>query len=193
MSGLANAGPEPARILEVMAPQPKPANSGFEDTLFDTAATLVREAETPNLRDPRIKRLGRFEESQLPTAGQISGTGVRSSSIHGVSIREFIDRMSGAQHLSLFMVQFAPGGMGTQHDHPHEETYFLLSGKARAVLDDKAYTVQPGDYVWTGVGCFHSFETLGDEPVRWIETQAPLPADYEAFRFRREWTPLAQP
>lgn len=187
-----NAGEEPVRILEVMAPQPKPPDSGFNDTLFDAGAALAREAQTPDLSDPRIKRIGRFEESQLPTAGQISGTGVRSSSIHGVSIKEFIDRMLGAQHLSLFMVQFAPGGMGTQHDHPHEETYFLLSGKAQAVLDGKPYIVEPGNYVWTGVGCFHSFETLGNEPVRWIETQAPLPADYEAFRFRREWEPLAE-
>lgn len=187
-----NSGKEPVRILEVMAPQPKPPESGFNDTLFDTNGTLIREAGTPNLSDPRIKRIGRFEESQLPDAGQIAGTGVRSSSIYGVSIKEFIDRMLGAQHLSLFMVQFAPGGMGTQHDHPHEETYFLLSGKAEAVLDGKHYTVERGNYVWTGVGCFHSFETLGDEPVRWIETQAPLPADYEAFRFRREWEPLTQ-
>ena len=187
-----NAGNEPVRILEVMAPQPKPPESGFNDTLFDTNATLVRQADTPNLSDPRIKRIGRFDESQLPDAGQISGTGVRSSSIYGVSIKEFVDRMLGAQHLSLFMVQFAPGGMGTQHDHPHEETYYVLSGKAEAVLDGKRYVVEPGKYVWTGVGCFHSFETLGDEPVRWIETQAPLPADYEAFRFRREWEPLAE-
>lgn len=187
-----NAGDEPARILEVMAPQPKPPAGGFNDTLFDAAESLVRAAVTPDLSDPRIKRLGRFEESQLPDAGQISGTGVRSSSIYGVSIKEFVDRMLGAQHLSLFMVQFAPGGMGTQHDHPHEETYFLLSGKAEAVLDGKHYVVERGNYVWTGVGCFHSFETLSDEPVRWIETQAPLPADYEAFRFRREWERLAQ-
>jgi len=187
-----NAGDAPVRILEVSAPQPKPGGSGFRDTLFDDAAELIREAEPPDLSDPRIKRIGRFEESQLPDAGQISGTGVRSSSIYGVSIKEFVDRMLGAQHLSVFMVQFAPGGMGTQHDHPHEETYFMLSGRAEAVLDGKRYVVERGNYVWTGVGCFHSFETLGDEPVRWIETQAPLPADYEAFRFRREWDPLAR-
>ncbi|HMB74298.1 MAG TPA: cupin domain-containing protein, partial [Gammaproteobacteria bacterium] len=73
-----NAGDEPVRILEVMAPQPKPAESGFHDTLFDSAAELARSARTPDLSDPRIRRIGRFDESQLPDAGQISGTGVRS-------------------------------------------------------------------------------------------------------------------
>jgi mannose-6-phosphate isomerase-like protein (cupin superfamily) len=186
-----NSGKEPARILEMMAPQPKPPESGFYDTIFVNESRLVREAAVPDLTDPRIKHLGRFDESSLPSAGQISGSGVRSSSIYGVSIREFVDRMLGAQHLSMFLVQFQPGGMGTQHDHPHEESYFLLSGKAEAVLDGEAYIVGPGQYVWTGVGCFHSFETIGDEPVRWLETQAPLPAEFEAFRFRREWDPLA--
>ena len=187
-----NASEEPARILEMMAPQPKPLESGFDDTIFVDDSALIREAKAPDLSDPRIKHLGWFDESALPSAGQISGTGVRSSSIYGVSIKEFIDRMLGAQHLSMFLVQFQPGGMGTQHDHPHEECYFLVSGRAEAVLDGERYVVAPGQYVWTGVGCFHSFETIGDAPVRWIETQAPLPADFEAFRFRREWAPLAK-
>ena len=186
-----NPGNEPARILEMMAPQPKPLESGFDDTIFVSDSPLVREAAVPNLADPRIKHLGRFDEASLPSGGQISGAGVRSNSIYGVSIKEFVDRMLGAQHLSMFLVQFQPGGMGTQHDHPHEESYFILSGKAEAVLDGEAYLVEPGKYVWTGVGCFHSFETIGDEPVRWLETQAPLPADFEAFRFRREWAPLS--
>jgi quercetin dioxygenase-like cupin family protein len=175
----------------MMAPQPKPVASGFNDTIFIADAPLVREAAVPNLADPRIKHIGVFDEASLPAAGQISGTGVRSSSIYGVSIREFIDRMLGAQHLSMFLVQFAPGGMGTQHDHPHEESYFIISGKAEAVLDGQSYLVEAGHYVWTGVGCFHSFETIGNAPVRWLETQAPLPADFEAFRFVREWAPLA--
>ncbi|MGD2167363.1 MAG: cupin domain-containing protein [Gammaproteobacteria bacterium] len=188
---LFNAGGEPVRILEMMAPQPKPLDSGFDDTIFVDDLSLVREAPVPDLSDPRIKHLGYFDETSLTGAGDISGTGVRSSSIYGVSIREFVDRLLGAQHLSMFLVQFQPGGMGTQHDHPHEESYFLLSGKAEAVLDGESWIVEPGHYVWTGVGCFHSFETIGDEPVRWLETQAPLPADFEAFRFRREWEPLS--
>jgi mannose-6-phosphate isomerase-like protein (cupin superfamily) len=186
-----NPSDEPARILEMMAPQPKPLDSGFDDTIFASDSPLVREAAVPDLTDPRIKHLGRFDEASLPSGGQISGAGARSSSIHGVSIKEFVDRMLGAQHLSMFLVQFQPGGMGTQHDHPHEESYFILSGKAEAVLDGESYLVGPGDYVWTGVGCFHSFATVGDEPVRWLETQAPLPADFEAFRFHREWAPLS--
>ena len=103
-----------------------------------------------------------------------------------------IDRMLGAEHMSMFMVQFRPGGIGTQHDHAFEESYFFLSGEAEAVLNGTTYRVKAGDIVWTGVGCMHSFENIGDTPVRWIETQAPLPTQTEAFRFRREWEPVAR-
>lgn len=188
-----NAGKSKVRLLTVSAPQPKLEEEDFIDTYLPEsdiarAATPVR----PNLEDPRIRYVGKFEESQIATPGAISGTGVRSKSIYGVSIKEFVDRLFGAQFLSMFMVQFAAGGCGTAHDHPHEETYFFLSGRAEGEFDGKRYILEPGQYVWMGVGCFHSFRTLGDRPVRWIETQAPLPADYEAFRFRREWDPLSK-
>lgn len=58
--------------------------------------------------------------------------------------------------------------------------------------DGKTYRITGGDYVWTGVGCFHSFRDIGTATVRWIETQAPLPTPVEAFRFRGEWAPLAE-
>lgn len=187
-----NSGNGVVRLLTVSAPQPKPEGDAFIDTYFPAAELARTAAVPPNLGDPRIRYLGKFEDSQIPNPGAISGTGVRSSSIYGISIKEFVDRLFGAQFLSMFMVQFSPGGFGTSHDHPHEETYYFLSGKAEGVFDGERHVVQSGQYVWTGVGCFHSFRALGDEPVRWIETQAPLPADYEAFRFRREWDPLAR-
>ncbi|RMF82639.1 MAG: cupin domain-containing protein [Chloroflexi bacterium] len=190
-----NAGSEPARLLEMMAPQPKPEDGNFKDTFFhkDGAGQVVKDGDLPDLNDPRVaKHLGRFEESQLGAPGEISAVGARGGSIYGISLKEFIDRMLGAEHLAMFMVQFRPGGMGTQHDHALEESYFILSGEAETILDGNTYHVKAGDYVWTGVGCMHSFENIGDVPVRWIETQAPLPTQTQAFRFRREWEPLAK-
>ena len=190
---LYNSGSEAVRLLEMMAPQPKPADSSFKDTYFHDNKEVAKTGEVPDLGDPRVaKYLGKFEDSQLPDSGEISAVGARGGSIYGVAIKEFIDRMLGAQHMAMFMVQFRPGGMGTQHDHAFEESYFFLSGEAEAVLNGHTHHVQAGDFVWTGVGCMHSFENIGDKPVRWIETQAPLPTQTEAFRFRREWEPLAK-
>lgn len=190
---LYNPGPGKVQLLEMCAPQPKPEDSDFRDTLFHRDGKVAESGEVPDLRDPRVNaHLGRFDDSQLPDAGDISAVGARSGSIHGVAIKEFVDRMLGAQHLAMFMVQFRPGGMGTQHDHPLEESYFVLQGEAEAVLDGKTYRIKAGDYVWNGVGCFHSFRNIGAAPVRWIETQAPLPTPTEAFRFRSEWEPMVE-
>ena len=190
---LYNAGPSPVRLLEMMAPQPKPHDGVFKDTYLHADGQAEQVGEPPDLRDPRVARyLGRFKESQLPSAGEIAAVGARGESIHGISIKELIDRMLGAEHMSMFMVQFRPGGMGTQHDHAFEESYFFLSGEAEAILNGHTYRIGPGDYVWTGVGCMHSFENIGSIPVRWIETQAPLPTSREAFRFREQWEPVAR-
>ena len=190
---LYNAGPQPARLLEMMAPQPKPPDGNFKDTYFQKGGKFIKTGDLADLGDPRVaKYLGRFEDSQLPDAGEIAAVGARGGSIYGVALKELIDRMLGAEHMAMFIVQFRPGGMGTQHDHPLEESYFFVSGKAEAVLDGHTYRVQAGDFVWNGVGCMHSFENVGDEPVRWIETQAPLPTPTQAFRFRRVWEPLTK-
>jgi len=184
-----NPTDQPVRFLEVCAPQPKLESDDFRDIIAQPGE-IARQAEVPNLSDPRIKYIGQFDAMQLRGAGNeaISAVGARSAAISGVTIKEMIDALLGAHHLALFAVQFAPGGAGTTHDHPFEEVYYILSGQTRVTLQgEHSAIVGPGEYVWTGAGCFHQFECVGDEPVTWIETQAPLPPGFEAFRFRKEW------
>ena len=73
------------------------------------------------------------------------------------------------------------------HDHIFEESYFIFSGRVNATAAGKMYDLGAGDVIWTDTGCIHSFENVGNEPVRWIETQAPLPPAKEVFRFERDW------
>jgi mannose-6-phosphate isomerase-like protein (cupin superfamily) len=105
----------------------------------------------------------------------------------GVAIKMFVDRSFGAIHQSLFLIQYLPGAKIDQHDHTFEESYLIVSGRVRATADGKSYDLGPGDVIWTSVGCIHSFANAGTEPVRWIETQAPLPPAREVFRFERDW------
>lgn len=109
----------------------------------------------------------------------------------GVAIKMFVDRSFGAIHQSLFLIQYMPAAKIDLHDHTFEESYYIVSGRVRATADGKIYDLGPGDVIWTSVGCIHSFENVGAEPVRWIETQAPLPPAKEVFRFERDWAPLA--
>ena len=176
-----NAGPGRVRWLEMQAPQPRPSDYG-KDTFFvggDVPAT----AQPP---DPADKRIGHFDESQLPRPGgasQMEGFNPTT----GVAIKMFVDRSFGAIHQSLFLIQYMPGAKIDLHDHTFEESYFIVGGRVRAKADGKTYDLGSGDVIWTGVGCIHSFDNVGTEPVRWIETQAPLPPAKEIFRFEREW------
>jgi mannose-6-phosphate isomerase-like protein (cupin superfamily) len=177
-----NGGREPVRWLEMQAPQPRALDYG-RDTFFPEGVAVGRLSETPASAAIRI---GHFDESELPRPGgpsQMEGFNPTT----GVAITMFVDRSFGAVHQSLFLIQYLPGAKIDLHDHTFEESYFIVSGQVRAQADGKSYDLGPGDVIWTGVGCIHSFATIGSEPVRWIETQAPLPPAKEVFRFERDW------
>ena len=170
-----NESAGPVRWLEMQAPQPRPAENG-RDTFFTAAGGSETAAA----------RTGYFDESQLPRPGgpsQMEGFNPTT----GVAIKMFVDRSFGAVHQSLFLIQYAPGAKIDPHDHTFEESYLIVGGGVRAIADGVNYDLGPGDVIWTGVGCIHSFENRGAEPVRWIETQAPLPPAKEIFRFERDW------
>jgi mannose-6-phosphate isomerase-like protein (cupin superfamily) len=178
--GWRNAGTEPVRWLEMQAPQPRPADSS-RDTFF-VAGEIPQHAAAAD----GDQRIGHFDESQLPRPGgpsQMEGFNPTT----GVAIKMFVDRSFGAIHQSLFLIQYMPGAKIDTHDHTFEESYLIVSGRVRATADGKQYDLGPGDVIWTSVGCIHSFANVGPEPVRWIETQAPLPPAKEVFRFERDW------
>jgi mannose-6-phosphate isomerase-like protein (cupin superfamily) len=179
--GFRNASDRPARWLEMQAPQPRPMDYG-RDTFF-AGGEIPGQANPPG---QAAHPLGHFDESQLPRPGGPSEMeGFNPTT--GVAIKMFVDRSFGAVHQSLFLIQYLPGAKIDPHDHTFEESYFIVSGRVQASADGQSYDLGPGDTIWTGVGCIHSFANLGEEPVRWIETQAPLPPAKEVFRFERDW------
>jgi quercetin dioxygenase-like cupin family protein len=172
--GWNDRGSGPVRWLEMQAPQPRPLD-GPADTFF---FGKLFGGEPP--------LLGHFDESQLPQPGapsQMEGFNPTT----GVAIKMFVDRSFGAIHQSLFLIQYMPGAKIDAHDHTFEESYLIVKGRVQATADGATYDLGPGDVIWTGVGCVHSFANVGQEPVRWIETQAPLPPAKEVFRFERDW------
>jgi mannose-6-phosphate isomerase-like protein (cupin superfamily) len=174
-----NAGTGAARWLEMQAPQPRSIEYGSDTFFVKTSAV----AET-------LAPIGHFDESQLPRPGEPSQMeGFNPTT--GVAIKMFVDRSFGATHQSLFLIQYSPGAQIDPHDHTFEESYFIVGGRVQANADGKSYDLGPGDVIWTSVGCIHSFANQGAEPVRWIETQAPLPPAKEVFRFERDWKKFA--
>lgn len=176
-----NQGDQPSRWLEMQAPQPRPSDYGRDTFFVDDNARA----------DAVAALIGHFDETQLPQPGgasQMEGFNPTT----GIAIKMFVDRSFGAIHQSLFLIQYMPGAKIDLHDHTFEESYLIVGGQVHAIADGADYELGPGDVIWTGVGCIHSFANRGMEPVRWIETQAPLPPTKEVFRFERDWLPYAQ-
>jgi len=178
-----NKASAPARWVEMQAPQPRGDGT---DTFF-VEGELAASGPAPDPARVAETMVGHFDEGQLPKPGE-PGQMEGFNATTGVAIKMFVDRSSGATHQSLFLIQYQPGAKIDAHDHAFEESYYIVSGRVKAVADGVTYELGAGDLIWTSVGCIHSFEQVGDEPVRWIETQAPLPPAKEAFRFERDWS-----
>lgn len=182
-----NNGKEPVRWLEMLSPQPRPPDHPETDTFFIDSEPIPKAGDPTDLQDPLTRLVGHFDESQLPPPAEIQMDGYRGGSIHGISIKMMVDRMLAAQHMTMFIVQFQPGGEGNVHDHPFEESYFFLQGEAEGILDGQRYHLKAGDFVWSSVGGTHGFFNTGDIPVRFLETQSPQPPAQRAFRFNTHW------
>ena len=122
-----------------------------------------------------------------PAAATSAGMDTALVVYSGISVKMLIDRVFGAELLTMFTVDYEPGGSAQQHDHPFEEAYFFLDGECEAELDGTVYTVRAGDVVFAGVGAVHGFYNNGTGRVRWIETQAPQPPARHAYRWVPVW------
>jgi quercetin dioxygenase-like cupin family protein len=188
----------PARWIEMAAPRPRADGS---DTFF-LGAPPELEPERLDVRDPRNRNLFLLGEGQMdldvlkrgaavgePTVSASMATAVLAYS--GIAVKMLVDQRLDAQLHTMFMVDYQPGACAHPHDHPFEESYYMLEGEVDVVADGDRYTLRPGDVFWTAVGCVHAFYEVQGGRVRWLETSAPGPPARHSYRFERDWDYLA--
>ena len=105
----------------------------------------------------------------------------------GVVAKIIVGADTGASQFNLMVVQYAPGGFITRHDHAFEEGFFFLEGEIEAELGDETCTLDAGDYCWSSVGDMHALTNRSDGAVRWLETQVPQPPSRYQARFTADW------
>jgi quercetin dioxygenase-like cupin family protein len=197
---LANVGPSPLRLLSLNSPQRLGPASGRRDTFFDGPADLAAldaAASRPPFGDPTLRLVGHYDGTppQLealrisdPARGRApAGADTALLAYSGISVKMLVDRNFGADHVTMFTVDYELGGAAQAHDHPFEEAYVFLAGEVEGELDGRAYTFRPGDVAFAGVGSVHGFYNTGAERVRWLETQAPQPPARHAYRWVASW------
>jgi quercetin dioxygenase-like cupin family protein len=201
---LGNRGAAPVRLLSVNSPQRADASSGRVDTFFEPPGDLAAmdgAAVRPPLGDPTLRLVGHYEGTgpQLealrvtdPARGRApAGADTAILAYSGISVKMLVDRSFGADHVTMFTVDYELGGSAQQHDHPFEEAYVFLAGEVEGELDGKLYTFRPGDVAFAPVGSVHGFYNVGTERVRWLETQAPQPPARHAYRWVSSWEQYA--
>ena len=185
--------------IEMAAPRPRPDAS---DTFFLEPAPDLP-AEPLDVRDPRNRNLFLLTEGEMdldrlkrgaavgaPTVSASMATAVLAYS--GIAVKMLVDQRLDAQLHTMFMVDYQPGAVAHPHDHPFEESYYMLEGEVDVVADDDRHTLRPGDVFWTGTGCLHGFYETQGGPVRWLETSAPAPPPRHSYRFERDWDYLGE-
>jgi len=178
-----NPGSTPVRWFQMAAPQPK-AIGKERDTFFQKGGAAPGDAKPLDLTDLRGNLLGHFDASQIPPVAQRTNV---APGLEGVFLKWMIDENFGSRHHRMLFIEYQPGVSIALHDHTFEEAYFILTGEVQGTMDGQTYLAKPGDVLWTSVGCVHTFVNVGKEPVRWLETFAPIPPAENVFRFMRDW------
>jgi mannose-6-phosphate isomerase-like protein (cupin superfamily) len=203
---IANSADVEAKWIEMVAPRPRgltePADTFFirgEEADGAPGRVLAGSA----VRDPRARHFFRLLPEEMDVAALQRGSDAEAETVSasmatallvysGITVKMLVDQRLGAQLLTMFMVEYQPGGVAHPHDHPFEEAYLILEGEIEAVADGRRYTLRPRDVFWTGVGSVHAFYNTSNANVRWLETQAPQPPTQHSYRFDRDWEYLTR-
>jgi quercetin dioxygenase-like cupin family protein len=188
-----------SRWIEMMSPRPRIDRS---DTFFLGPAP-DGDAIPLDARDPRNHNLFLLTEGEMDLErlkqGQAMGAPTVSGSMatallaySGIAVKMLVDQRLDAQLHTMFMVDYQPHACANPHDHPFEESYYILEGEVDVVADDDRYTLRPGDFFWTGTGCVHAFYETQGKPVLWLETSAPGPPPRHSYRHQRDWDYLTE-
>jgi quercetin dioxygenase-like cupin family protein len=186
----------------VEAASPRPRGPGETPDTFFVGPMRDVEAVPLDVRDPRNRNLFLLTPSdmdldRLKTGAAVDEPKVSASmataalAYSGITVKMLVDKRLDAQLQTMFMVGYEPGAVAHLHDHPFEESYFILEGEVDVVADGERYELRPGDVFWTGVGCIHGFYEVKGNRVSWLETSAPGPPDRHSYRFDRDWEYLA--
>jgi len=185
--------------IEMGAPRPRADGS---DTFFLGPAPDAS-PEPLDVRDPRNRNLflltdGELELDRLKSGATVAAPTVSASmatavlAYSGIAVKMLVDQRLDAQLHTMFMVDYQPGAVAHPHDHPFEESYYMLEGEVDVVADGHRHTLRPGDVFWTATGCVHGFYETQGRRVRWLETSAPAPPPRHSYRFDRDWDYLAE-
>lgn len=86
----------------------------------------------------------------------------------GITMRWVIGKPEGAPNFAMRVIEFAPGAVFPQHQHPYEHEIFVLEGEGVAKGGEDEAPMQPGATLYIPPGELHGYRNLGEKPLRFI-------------------------
>ncbi len=85
-----------------------------------------------------------------------------------------LDGDDTAGRLTMVLIDSAPGGFAPAHVHAREaETFTVLEGRYRFVVDGRTIDAGPWTTVHAPIGVPHAYALVGDEPGRLLVVTTP--------------------
>ena len=78
--------------------------------------------------------------------------------------------------LMLVEVSFAAGGIGSEHEHPHDQATYCLAGEFRFTIGGKMRTLRAGDSVFIPGGVRHGTACVSEG--RLLDAFSPQREDF---------------
>lgn len=87
-----------------------------------------------------------------------------------------LDSMAVGEKSIVCKMNYVEENFAALHQHPHEQSGYVISGKYRMTVDGKEYELQPGDSYAIPGNVTHSFEVIEGSEV--IDVFTPIREDY---------------
>ena len=86
----------------------------------------------------------------------------------GITLRWVIGRPEGAPNFAMRVIEFEPGAVFTEHQHPFEHEIFVLEGNGVAHGPKGEVTMKPGVALYIGPDEPHGYRNTGTTALRFI-------------------------
>lgn len=87
-----------------------------------------------------------------------------------------MDSLAVGEKTIVCKMNYVVGNFATLHQHPHEQSGYVISGRYQMVLDGQEYELLPGDSYAIPGGVLHSFKVIECGEV--IDVFTPIREDY---------------
>ena len=93
----------------------------------------------------------------------------------------YVDRAMGSVHMGTGICYLDANGVIQPHLHSFEESFYILDGNVIVQIGEEAYQLGPGNFGLISTGLPHSWRNVSEQPVRWLEMQAPQPRPLDVW------------